>query len=256
MRRKISALRVAKLLLLLVWITTPGAAQLLAPEMQFVRISPGDFMMGCSEGDNDCGDEEKPAHRVRITKAFEIGAYEVTQAQWQSVMGTNYSEFRVPVRPVEYVSWNDAQEFLRRMTARQDGFRYRLPTEAEWEFAARAGTMGAYPGEADQMGWYYENSGEQTHPVGQKQPNPWGLYDMSGNVYEWTEDWYDAKYYQSSVTIDPIGPSSGRFHTIRGGSWVDSVQNARVSKRDYFEDAADFHIGFRCVREPARRIAE
>ena len=259
MRGKISAVSVASLLLLLGWATTPEAAQQPAQDMQFVRISPGEFMMGCSEGDNDCGDEEKPAHRVRITKEFEIGKYEVTQAEWVSVMGTNYSEFRVPVRPVENVSWADAQEFLRRLTARQDGYRYRLPTEAEWEYAARAGTTGAYPGESDQMGWYYENSGEQTHPVGQKEPNAWGLYDMSGNVYEWTQDWYDKSYYQSiqtTVTRDPVGPPSGRFHSLRGGSWVDSVTNARVSKRDYFEDAADFHIGFRCVRESTRLIVE
>ena len=242
----------AILLLLLVSITTPGTARQPVVETQFVRISPGEFMMGCSTGDNDCGDEEKPAHRVRITKAFEIGKYEVTQAEWESIMSTNYSEFKGAARPVENVSWLDAQEFLGKLNAKQDGYRYRLPTEAEWEFAARAGTTGAYSGVADQIGWYYENSAAQTHPVGQKNPNAWGLYDVSGNVYEWMQDWYDESYYRLSAAADPAGPSSGRFRTIRGGSWVDSVTNARVSKRDYFEDAADFHIGFRCVRVSTR----
>jgi formylglycine-generating enzyme required for sulfatase activity len=101
------------------------------------------------------------------------------------------------------------------------------------------------------VGWFQENSGEQTHAVGQKKPNAWGLYDVSGNVWEWTEDWYDESYYRNSPENDPPGPSSGRFHTIRGGAWVEPAENARVSKRDYFEDAADFHIGFRVVRELA-----
>src|SRR5205814_402004 len=151
--------------------------------MPFVRISPGEFMMGCSTADNECNDGEKPAHRIRITKTFEIGKYEVTQAEWESVMGTNPSMFRGPSRPVENISWLDAQEFLLRLTAHQDGYRYRLPTEAEWEFAARAGSTRAYSEEPDQVGWYQENSGGQTHPVGQKRPNAWGLYDVSGNVW-------------------------------------------------------------------------
>jgi len=228
----------------------PAAVPQSSGTMRFVRVLPGGFMMGCSTGDSECGAAEKPAHFVRITKAFEIGSYEVTQAQWEAVMGTNRSTFKGSSRPVENVSWLEAQEFVRRLTEKQDGYRYRLPTEAEWEFAARAGTTTAYPGEADQAGWFQENSTQQTHPVGQKKPNAWGLYDVSGNVWEWTDDWYDETYYQRSPAADPKGPSSGRFHTIRGGAWVEPVENARVSKRDYFEDAADFHIGFRCVREP------
>jgi len=248
MAGKTLAFIVATLLYYLAGITSPSPKPQ-AGTMAFVRITPGEFMMGCSESDNECGPAEKPAHRVRITKAFEIGMYEVTQAQWESIMNTNLSMFKGPSRPVENVSWLEAQEFLRRLTQKQDGYRYRLPTEAEWEFAARAGSTRAYAGEADQMGWYQENSGEQTHPVGQKKPNAWGLYDMNGNVWEWTQDWFDETYYQRSPAADPQGPSSGRFHTIRGGAWVEPVENARVSKRDYFEDAADFHIGFRCVRE-------
>ena len=208
--------------------------------------------MGCSVGDMECKQDELPAHRVAITKAFEIGKYEVTQAEWEAVMGMNYSEFKGPDRPVENVSWYDAQEFLRRLNTRQDGYRYRLPTEAEWEYAARAGTTSAFSGPAEQMGWYYENSAARTHPVGQKQANPWGIYDMSGNVWEWTLDWYDEAYYRASPVSNPAGPPKGRFRTIRGGSWVVDSANGRVSRRDYFEDSADFHIGFRCVRESTR----
>jgi len=227
-------------------------------ESRFVRISPGTFMMGCSNGDVHCKPEEKPAHRVEITKAFEIAKYEVTQAEWVAVMGmdVNYSEFKGMDHPVENVGWADAQQFLLKLNATQDGYRYRLPTEAEWEYAARAGTTDPYPGPADQMGWYFENSKAQTHPVGQKQPNPWGLYDMSGNVWEWTADWYDETYYQSAPSVNPAGPSRGRFHTMRGGSWVDGMESGRVSNRDYFEDSADFHIGFRCVRESTRLIVQ
>jgi formylglycine-generating enzyme required for sulfatase activity len=247
---------VASSVLLLLLFSIARAQQQTPDRMAFVRIAPGEFTMGCSPDDKECGDAEKPPHRIRIMKTFEIGRYEVTQAQWESVMGTNRSMFRGPSRPVENVSWFDAQEFMRRMTAVENEYRYRLPTEAEWEYAARAGSTTAYSDEALQVGWYQENSGEQTHPVGQKKPNAWGLYDMSGNVWEWTQDWYDATYYQRSPTTDPTGPSSGRFHTIRGGAWVEPVENSRVSKRDYFEDAADFHIGFRCVREPFRQVAE
>src|SRR5437667_5221339 len=114
-----------------------------------------------------------------------MGKYEVTQAQWESVMERNPSRFRGADRPVEQVSWNDVQQFLQKLNARGDGYRYRLPAEAEWEYAARAGTSGPYAGNLDAMAWYEQNSGKQTHPVGQKQPNAWGLYDMHGNVWEW-----------------------------------------------------------------------
>ena len=210
--------------------------------------------MGCSAGDMECNDDEKPAHQVAIPRAFEIGKYEVTQTEWEAVMGKdmNYSEFKGPNNPVENVPWVYAQEFLSRLNDRKDGYRYRLPTEAEWEYAARAGTTTPYGGPRDEMGWYTENSGAHTHPVGQKQPNAWGIYDMNGNVWEWTQDWYDENYYPSSPSSNPQGALKGRFHTMRGGSWVDGEMNARVSNRDYFEDSADFHIGFRCVRESTR----
>jgi formylglycine-generating enzyme required for sulfatase activity len=250
MRSRVWVSGIASLLLCFLSMTTPTQMQRPATAIAFVRVSPGEFVMGCSNGDVECSEAEKPSHLVRITKGFEIGIFELTQGQWESVMGTNPSMFKGPDRPVENISWLDAQEFLRKMTAKRDGYLYRLPTEAEWEFAARAGSATAYSEEPDQVGWYQENSGEQTHGVGQKKPNAWGLYDVSGNVWEWTADWYAESYYQNTPESDPAGPSSGRFHTIRGGAWVEPVENARVSKRDYFEDAADFHIGFRVVRQP------
>ena len=243
--------------------------------MEFIRIQPGEFMMGCSAGDNECDDNEKQAHRVRITKVFEMGKYEVTQAQWQSVMETNPSRFTGADRPVELVSWNDAQQFLQKLNAKQDGYRYRLPTEAEWEYAARAGTKALYAGSLDEMAWYGNNSGRaaldadalwrtdesnygrrlsdngnQTHPVGQKEPNAWGLSDMHGNVWEWVQDWYDRNYYQGSPQTDPSGPPAGQYRVQRGGCWYDGAWNTRVSSRLRLEPTGrSIDIGFRCVRE-------
>jgi len=223
-----------------------------APEIEFVPISPGEFQMGCSSNRSECADNEKPRHTVRITRAFEMGKYEVTQAQWEAVMGTNPSYYRGPDRPVEQVSWNDVQEFLGRLNARNDGYRYRLPTEAEWEYAARAGATGDYYGNLDEIAWHGRNSANQTHPVGQKQPNSWGLYDMLGNVWEWCQDWYDAAYYKKfgeAAAIDPRGPPEGEFRVLRGGSWYKYLWFLRVSSR--FWDRPDGHyrhVGFRCVR--------
>jgi formylglycine-generating enzyme required for sulfatase activity len=181
--------------------------------MEFVKIQPGEFMMGCSTSDDACTDDEKPAHRVRITKPFEIGKHEVTQAQWKAVMGSNPSVMQGEARPVESISKGEAQEFLSKLNALNDGYRYRLPTEAEWEYAARAGTTGAYAGKPDDIAWYAENSEDETHPVGRKKPNAWGLYDMEGNVREWVQDFYSANYYSASPAEDPTGPPAG----ARGG---------------------------------------
>src|SRR5215475_6563301 len=138
-----------------------------AVSMEFVKIVPGEFMMGCSTGDIDCNDDERPQHHVQITKPFEIGKYEVTQAQWQAVMGSNPSTSKGDDRPVETVSKNDVQEFMTKLNARNDGYQYRLPTEAEWEYAARAGSAEQYVGgRLDDIAWYAANSEDETHPVG------------------------------------------------------------------------------------------
>ena len=242
------------------------------PQMEFVKIAPGEFLMGCSPKDppylpdgtvSACPADAQPAHRVRITKAFEIGKYEVTQAQWEGVMGDNPSFFKGAGHtdlPVEQVSWEDVHEFLRRLSARGDGYRYRLPTEAEWEYAARAGAEGLYAGPSlAAMAWYGVGgtnllaSKGTTHPVGQKQPNAWGLYDVHGNVAERVEDWYSASYYKTSPRDDPTGPASGEIHIARGGSWYSNASYVRLANR--YQNVAVLRrrdVGFRCVREPVR----
>ena len=179
-------------------------------EMQFVKIAPGEFMMGCSVGDIDCNDDERPIHRVQITKAFEIGKYEVTQAQWQALMGSNPSTIKGDDHPVETISKNDAHDFLNKLNERNDGYHYRLPTEAEWEYAARAGSKEPWASRLDDIAWYGRNSEDETHPVGKKKPNAWGLYDMQGNVRELVEDWYGNRYYSNSPVADPTGPPPGQ----------------------------------------------
>lgn len=183
--------------------------------IEFVVIPRGEFMMGCSTGDQQCASDENPQHRIQITKGFEIGKYEVTQTQWMAVMGSNPSTIKGDSRPVETVSKVDVQEFIAKLNARKDGYLYRLPTEAEWEYAARAGTAAPNSGPLDEDAWYGGNSGDETHPVGQKKPNAWGLYDMQGNVREWVSDLYSANYYSASPVADPTGPDPGAVG--RGG---------------------------------------
>jgi formylglycine-generating enzyme required for sulfatase activity len=188
--------------------------------MEFVQVNSGEFMMGCSVGDIDCNADERPIHHVQITKPFQIGKYEVTQAQWTSVMGSNPSTIKGDDRPVETVNKDEAHQFLSKLNAQNDGYKYRLPTEAEWEFAARAGSATPYAGPLDEVAWYAGNSEDETHPVGKKKPNAWGLYDMEGNVKEWVEDTYSQNYYSSSPATDPTGPQGGQrggFGGRRGG---------------------------------------
>jgi formylglycine-generating enzyme required for sulfatase activity len=193
-------------------------ALLLAQDMQFVKIAPGEFMMGCSVGDIDCNADERPIHRVQITKEFEIGKYEVTQAQWEAVMGSNPSTMKGQDRPVESISKQEVQDFLNKLNARNDGYRYRLPTEAEWEYAARAGSKESYAGRLDEIAWYAGNSEDETHPVGKKKPNAWGLHDMQGNVREIVSDWYASNYYNNSPVSDPAGPAAAQAgRGFRGG---------------------------------------
>ena len=220
-----------------------------APFMEFRPIPAGTFMRGCSPGDTRCDPDELPAHEVRITKPFEIGACEVTQAQWEAVMGTNPSHFKGDSRrPVEQITWDAVQEFLRRLNARNDGYRYRMPTEAEWEYAARAGTTAGNTGPLDEVAWHLGNSGRQTHPVGLKRPNAWGLHDVEGNVYEWTADFFDN--YDEEPLTDPTGPKTGNSRIPRGGSWNSTPVGARLSNRNLnYPWSPDYNIGFRVVRE-------
>lgn len=213
-------------------------------KIDFVSVPAGNFQMG-----SDKYDDEKPMHRVTISKRFFMGRYEITQAQWQAIMGSNPSMFRGNSLPVENVSWNDAQSFIQRLNQLNDGFNYRLPTEAEWEYACRAGTTGEYAGDLDSMAWDGLNSGQRTHQVGVKESNAFGLYDMHGNVWEWCEDWYDKNYYQNSPSVDPQGPSRGRERVTRGGSWVENANGPRSAGRS--SQPPDYHtygiVGFRVV---------
>ncbi|MBQ7951520.1 MAG: SUMF1/EgtB/PvdO family nonheme iron enzyme [Alistipes sp.] len=189
--------------------------------LDMVFVKGGTFTMGAtSEQGADAYDDEKPAHSVTLSD-FYIGKYEVTQAQWRAVMGSNPSSFKGDNLPVENVSWNDIQKFIQKLNT-QTGKEFRLPTEAEWEYAARGGSKSRgykYSGSNNigDVAWYSGNSGSKTHPVGQKQPNELGIYDMSGNVWEWCSDWYGS--YSSSSQTNPKGPNSGDYRVLRGGDW-------------------------------------
>ena len=222
-------------------------------DMEMVFVQGGTFTMGCtSEQGSDCDADESPSHRVMLSD-FYIGKYEVTQKQWKAVMGNNPSYFKGDDLPVESVSWVDIQEFIRKLNA-QTGKHYRLPTEAEWEYAARGGNRSngyKYSGSnvIGNVAWYYGNSGSETHPVGSKFPNELGLYDMSGNVWEWCSDWYGS--YGSSAQSNPAGATTGSGRVDRGGSWINFARNCRVSNRLYdFPDYRDNGIGFRLVSLP------
>ena len=223
--------------------------------MEFVLIPSGEFMMGSPDDEEGRFGNEGRVHKVRITKPFFLGAYEVTQAQWQAVMGNNPSDFRGNDRPVEEVSWNDCQEFVSKLCAKEGAARksYRLPTEAEWEYACRAGSRTRFYGGDDdsdlgKIGWYGGNSGGETHDVGQKAPNAFGLYDMSGNVWEWCQDWFDSGYYGKSSRADPKGPGSAGYRVLRGGSWVNNSRDCRSAVRDGDGPASAYNLsGFRVV---------
>jgi formylglycine-generating enzyme required for sulfatase activity len=241
-----------------------------ATQIEFLLIPPGTFNMGCSASQSyGCEIDENPVHQVTLTNAFYLGRYEVTQAQWQARMGSNPSYFQsastqvplaqVPQRPVEQVSWDTIQGFLK------EGMR--LPTEAEWEYAYRAGTTTAFHGYTGQLSgtnddnllgniaWYYQGSCSngaqcQTRPVGGKAGNGFGLHDMSGNVWEWVNDWYGG--YSADAQTNPQGPSSGLYRVLRGGSWFNVSSNCRASSRNgsYPDGSNYFFIGFRVARTP------
>jgi len=224
-------------------------------QMEMMLIPPGTFQMGCIMGSNQygCFGQEQPVHQVTLTNAFYIGRYEVTQSQWVSKMGSNPSSFQgqsdSPSRPVEQVSWNTIQNYL-------SATGMRLPTEAEWEFACRAGTQTPfYNGSTDDstvgtLAWYASNAGNQTHAVGGKAANAFGLHDMLGNVWEWVNDWYDT--YPSSAQTNPTGPVSAPYRVVRGGSWDNDTDGVRSSYR--FSGSPGFtsyyFVGFRVARTP------
>ena len=222
--------------------------------MEFVLIPAGEFNMGSPSEEEDRDKHEGPVHTVKIENAYYMGKYEVTQKQWVEVMGSNPSYHKGDDLPVEKVSWYDAREFIKKLNEIEGTDKYRLPSEAEWEYAARAGTTTRYSfgdNESDltEYAWYYEKFIDETHPVGQKKPNPWGLYDMHGNVYEWVHDeWHPSYNGAPSNTIPWIGDGESR-RVLRGGGWTTVPGACQSATRNFFE--ADYRgntHGFRVVK--------
>ena len=222
--------------------------------LEMVNLTGGEFTMG-----GDSFDDEKPRHRVHLSP-FAIGKYQVTQAQWKAVMGSdnNPSTYKGDDRPVETVSWDDVVGFIERLNRQVKGARFRLPTEAEWEYAARAGSTTEYcygddPELLDQYAWYNHNSNRETHPVGGKRPNQFGLYDVHGNVWEWCGDWFDSDYYAEcraeGTVVDPTGPGRGSIRVFRGGGWRLDAVYCRSARRIWSVPGHRHDdLGFRLVR--------
>jgi formylglycine-generating enzyme required for sulfatase activity len=207
-------------------------------------------MMGSPEGEAE-RDNDEVQYRVKLTKGFWMGKYEVTQKQWTAILGTNPSHFKGDNLPVEEVSWNDVQRFLGGLNAKignTDGGQMALPTEAQWEYACRAGEQGSYSGGTiDEVAWYDDNSGVKTHSVGSKKPNAWGLHDMHGNVWEWCRDLYGE--YPKGLLTDPIGAATGTSRVVRGGSWFSGADGCRAAYRSYnTPSSAYYDLGFRVAR--------
>ncbi len=250
---------------------TPSAA---VPSAALVPIPAGKFMMG------DKDEVDAPLHEISVS-AFQMDKHLVTQDQFQKLMGANPSRWKGGQNPVEQLRWSDAVKFCNKRSEAEglkpcydlatlkcdfsaDG--YRLPTEAEWEYACRAGTTTAYffgatPAKAGDYAWFDKNSGGKPRPVGQKQPNPWGLFDMAGNVWQWCNDFYDVEYYAKSPKQDPAGPAEGKNKVLRGGAWRFSADNCRSGYR-YNENPGSSDVcfgydiyGFRCVRRASATVA-
>jgi formylglycine-generating enzyme required for sulfatase activity len=252
--------------------TVPGLG------LDLVWIAPGEFLMGTpgqnifarwfyeareklngkSNPGNTGRDEERPVTWVTLTQPLWLGRTEVTQGQWEAVMGSNPSKFKGTELPVETVSWDEAMEFCRRLTERERaagrlpaGYAYTLPTEAQWEYACRAGTTGDYAGELDPMAWYGANSGGTPHAVGTKRANRWGLADMSGNVWEWCLDWSGA--YPGGTVTNPRGPASSTRRVNRGGSWNTFAEFQRSAYRGNFKPSVrENDLGFRLALSSVR----
>ena len=221
-----------------------------ASGLEFVWVPPGIFTMGSPEKGYFLRLPDENQHLVRLSKGYWIGRFEVTQRQYAQVMGVNPSGFRDsgPEAPVENVSWIDAQDFLKKLNQRGSGQVYRLPTEAEWEYAARAGSTDDSYGPINTIAWYGDNSDQRTHPVGLKLPNAWGLYDTLGNVWEWCSDWYGPYLYQGET--DPLGPRTGLVRVYRGGFW--GHLKTVASRGSTVPPETRFNlIGFRVVCTPA-----
>lgn len=274
------------LLLLLLWGSTTAQPDALPPEMVFVQ--GGTFEMGCTPEQDGCFGDESPVHEVILTD-FYIGKYEVTQAQWAAIVpeySPNHSFGQGDTHPAYLISWYDAVTFCNRLS-QQEGYTpvyyadpgftqvydalddgsgtvywdltangYRLPTEAEWEYAARGGAQSGgyqYSGSDDinEVAWYAGNDNSQSEPAGTKAPNELGVYDMSGNLYEWCWDWYDSSYYGNSPSCAPLGPTGGSSRVLRGGSWSDTASSCRVANRYFFTPGNRSHLGgFRLSRTP------
>jgi formylglycine-generating enzyme required for sulfatase activity len=225
----------------------------LKDSLLYVWIPPGTFTMGCSTGDKECFNEELPAHRVTISKGFWIGQTEVTIDAYKSFAGIAEADIgktssaaakpgdAESQMPVVVVTWDEARDYC-------DWTGGRLPTEAEWEYAARGGSKEARYAELDQIAWYQKNSGNKTHPAWQKRPNGFGLFDVLGNAWEWVNDWYDGSYYSKSPEVDPSGPETGAMHVLRGGSWMNTANLLRLSDRGRSQADLRFnYFGIRCV---------
>ena len=215
-------------------------------ELRWIPIPGGTFEMGCSPDDSGCFDDEKPRHTVTIS-SFHMTETEITQQQYKEITGETPSLFTGQENlPVERVHWYNADDFCKEIGGR-------LPTEAEWEYAARAGTTTKYycgndPFCLDDIAWYYNNSDSQPHPVGGKIPNAWGLYDMTGNVWEWCSNWYDANFYDSGSSLNPQGPDNGEERISRGGTWTSISSHLRISHRSRVDPGFKGN-GFRCARD-------
>jgi formylglycine-generating enzyme required for sulfatase activity len=227
--------------------------------LELVYVKGGCYQMGSNDDDCDANRDEMPVHEVCV-EDFYLGRYEVTQAQWKKVMGsntTNISTCRDDSCPIDNVSWSDVQSFIHRLNSASGAGKFRLPTEAEWEYAARnMGKNEQFSGGKDlgKVAWYADNSGKRNHPVGTRSPNGLGLYDMSGNVWEMTIDWYAKDYYSGSPRLNPPGPASGIDHVIRGGCRTGGITNQRTTRRTYINDRTGSdrggNVGFRLFRYP------
>ncbi|MGD9332629.1 MAG: formylglycine-generating enzyme family protein [Desulfobacterales bacterium] len=223
--------------------------------MELVLLPAGTFLMGGDWDAEQADENELPQHEISFPKAFYIGKYTVTQSQWQAVMNSSPSEFPGPDRPVENVSHEDACVYIKRLNENENTRTYRLPTEAEWEYAARAGQQSTYcfgpeTRRLTEYAWFQNNSGGKTHTVGQLAPNDWGLHDMHGNVHEWCADWYGREYYAASPSQKPSGPRKGVARVLRGGDWGSEAWYCRCAVRSLSSPLRRSpRVGFRVLKD-------